>query len=93
MEGRERRPQDRLKKDEGLMAEELTDNGNSVWNGDSPLRTIRFRPLPRLRAERDVRPLKTIRIAPPRRRNDSPLTTIHIAPPPRPIVGAVAEAV
>ena len=54
--------------------------------GDNPLKTIRFRPLPRVRKTEHVRPLKTIHIAPPPRRRGEdlrPLKTIHIAPPPR----------
>ena len=53
-------------------------------NSDSPLRTIKFRPLPRSRKTEHVRPLKTILIAPPPRGEKRPLKTIHIAPPPRP---------
>ena len=49
-------------------------------NSDSPLRTIKFRPLPRSRKTEHVRPLKTIHIAPPPRGERRPLKTIHIAP-------------
>ena len=38
--------------------------------GESPLRTIKFRPLPRSRKTERVRPLKTIHIAPRQRRCD-----------------------
>ena len=54
--------------------------------GESPLRTIKFRPIPRSRKTEHVRPLKTIHIAPPPRRRGEdlrPLKTIHILPPPR----------
>ena len=54
--------------------------------GESPLRTIKFRPIPRSRKTERVRPLKTIHIAPPpRRREDAVrlIKTIHIVPPPR----------
>ena len=57
-----------------------------VMNSDSPLRTIKFRPLPRSRKTEHVRPLKTIHIPPPPRGERRPLRTIHIAPPPRPFV-------
>lgn len=55
-------------------------------NSDSPLRTIKFRPLPRSRKTERVRPLKTIYITPPRRSQDTlrPIETIRISPPPRP---------
>ena len=52
-------------------------------NSDSPLRTIKFRPLPRSRKTERMRPLKTIHIAPPPRAERRPLKTIHIAPPPQ----------
>ena len=55
--------------------------------GESPLRTIKFRPIPRSRKTERVRPLKTIHIAPPPRRRDDavrPMKTIHLIPPPRP---------
>ena len=55
-------------------------------NSNSPLRTIKFRPLPRSRKTEHVRPLKTIHIPPPPRGEKRPLRTIHIAPPPRPVV-------
>ena len=55
-----------------------------VMKSDSPLRTIKFRPLPRSRKTERVRPLKTIHIAPPPRGAKRPLKTIHITPPPRP---------
>ena len=54
--------------------------------GESPLRTIKFRPLPRSRKTERVRPLKTIHIPPPpRRREDAVrlIKTIHIVPSPR----------
>lgn len=54
--------------------------------GQNPLRTIKFRPLPRSRKTEQVRPLKTIHIPPPpRRREDAVrlIKTIHIVPPPR----------
>ena len=54
-------------------------------NSDSPLRTIKFRPLPRSRKTAHVRPLKTIRIPPPPRGEKRPLETIHITPPRRPV--------
>ena len=60
---------------------------NISVRGESPLRTIKFRPLPRSRKTERVRPLKTIHIAPPPRRcNDAvrPMKTIHLIPPPRP---------
>ena len=50
-------------------------------NSDSPLRTIKFRPLPRSRKTEHMRPLKTIHIAPPPRGERRPLKTIHIRPP------------
>ena len=52
----------------------------------SPMRTIKFRPLPRSRKTERVRPLKTIRIAPPPRSKEKtrPIKTIHLIPPPRP---------
>ena len=52
----------------------------------SPMRTIKFRPLPRSRKTERVRPLKTIHIAPPHRNQDTPrpIETIRIPPPPRP---------
>ena len=53
----------------------------------SPLRTIKFRPLPRVRKTEHVRPIKTIHIAPPPRRREEcprPIKTIHVIPPPRP---------
>ena len=52
----------------------------------SPMRTIKFRPLPRSRKTERVRPLKTIHIAPPPRskENTRPIKTIHLIPPPRP---------
>ena len=66
------------------------DDGRQVsmmtMNSDSPLRTIKFRPLPRSRKTERVRPLKTIHIPPPPRGEKRPLKTIHIAPPPRPVV-------
>ena len=43
-----------------------------VMNSDSPLRTIKFRPLPRSRKTEHVRPLKTIRISPPSRGEKRP---------------------
>ena len=49
-------------------------------NTDSPLRTIKFRPLPRFRKTEHVRPLKTIHIPPPPRGEKRPLKTIHIRP-------------
>ena len=55
--------------------------------GESPLRTIKFRPLPRSRKTERVRPLQTIHIAPPPRRCEDavrPMKTIHLIPPPRP---------
>ena len=55
--------------------------------GESPLRTIKFRPIPRSRKTERGRPLKTIHIAPPPRRCDDavrPMKTIHLIPPPRP---------
>ena len=52
--------------------------------GESPLRTIKFRPIPRSRKTERVRPLKTIHIAPPPRSKDRPIKTIHLIPPPRP---------
>ena len=52
-------------------------------NSDSPLRTIKFRPLPRSRKTEHVRPLKTIHLPPPPRGERRPLKTIHIAPPPQ----------
>lgn len=54
-------------------------------NSDSPLRTIKFKPLPRSRKTERVRPLKTIHIAPPRRSPDTlrPIETIRIPPVPR----------
>ena len=55
-------------------------------SGESPLRTIKFRPIPRSRKTERVRPLKTIHIAPPPRRCDDavrPMKTIHLIPPPR----------
>lgn len=52
-----------------------------TMNSDSPLRTIKFRPLPRSRKTEHVRPLKTIHIAPPPRGERRPLKTIHIRPP------------
>ena len=52
-------------------------------NSDSPLRTIKFRPLPRSRKTERMRPLKTIHIAPPPRGERRPLKTIHIVPPPQ----------
>ena len=55
--------------------------------GKSPLRTIKFRPIPRSCKTERVRPLKTIHIAPPPRRCDDavrPMKTIHLIPPPRP---------
>ena len=52
-----------------------------TMNSDSPLRTIKFRPLPRFRKTDRMRPLKTIHIAPPPRGEKRPLKTIHIAPP------------
>ena len=55
--------------------------------GQNPLRTIKFRPLPRSRKTERVRPLKTIHIAPPPHRFESaarPIKTIHLVPPPRP---------
>lgn len=54
---------------------------------NSPLKTIRFRPLPRFRPTEHARPLKTIHIAPPPRRSEDPLCpieTIHFVPRPRP---------
>ena len=57
-----------------------------TMNSDSPLRTIKFRPLPRSRKTEHMRPLKTIHIPPPPRGEKRPLRTIHIAPPPRPVV-------
>ena len=57
-----------------------------TMNSDSPLRTIKFRPLPRSRKTERMRPLKTIHIPPPPRGEKRPLKTIHIAPPPRPVV-------
>ena len=50
----------------------------------SPMRTIKFRPLPRSRKTERVRPLKTIHIAPPLRGKERPIKTIHLIPPPRP---------
>ena len=52
----------------------------------SPMRTIKFRPLPRSRKTERVRPLKTIYIAPPPRGKEKtrPIKTIHLIPPPRP---------
>ena len=52
----------------------------------SPMRTIKFRPLPRSRKTERVRPLKTIHIAPPPRSKEKtrPIKTIHLIPPPRP---------
>lgn len=50
----------------------------------SPMRTIKFRPLPRSRKTERVRPLKTIHIAPPPRSKERPIKTIHLIPPPRP---------
>ena len=50
----------------------------------SPMRTIKFRPLPRSRKTERVRPLKTIHIAPPPRGKERPIKTIHLIPPPRP---------
>ena len=50
----------------------------------SPMRTIKFRPLPRSRKTERVRPLKTIHIAPPPRSKTRPIKTIHLIPPPRP---------
>ena len=63
-------------------------------NSDSPLRTIKFRPLPRSRKTERMRPLKTIHIAPPPRGEKHPLKTIHIAPPPRSVAthGALAPS-
>ena len=58
-----------------------------IVRGENPLRTIKFRPLPRSRKTERVRPLKTNHIAPPPRRGDDavrPIKTIHIIPPPRP---------
>ena len=58
-----------------------------IVRGENPLRTIKFRPLPRSRKTERVRPLKTIHIAPPPRRGDDavrPIKTIHLIPPPRP---------
>ena len=55
-------------------------------NSDSPLRTIKFRPLPRSRKTERLCPLKTIHIAPPPRAERHPLETIRLAPPPRPVV-------
>ena len=55
-------------------------------NSDSPLRTIKFRPLPRSRKTEHVRPLKTIHISPPPRGERRPIKTIHIVPPPRSVV-------
>ena len=52
--------------------------------GDSPLRTIKFRPISRPRKTERVRPLKTIHIAPPPRGKARPIKTIRIPPPPRP---------
>ena len=54
-------------------------------NSDSPLRTIKFRPLSRSCKTERVRPLKTIHIAPPRRSQDTlrPIETIRIPPVPR----------
>ena len=57
-----------------------------TMNSDRPLRTIKFRPLPRSRKTEHMRPLKTIHIPPPPRGEKRPLRTIHIAPPPRPVV-------
>ena len=52
----------------------------------SPMRTIKFRPLPRSRKTERVLPLKTIHIAPPPRSKEKtrPIKTIHLIPPPRP---------
>ena len=52
----------------------------------SPMRTIKFRPLPRSRKTERVRPLKTIHIVPPPRSKEKtrPIKTIHLIPPPRP---------
>ena len=52
----------------------------------SPMRTIKFRPLPRSRKTERIRPLKTIHIAPPPRSKEKtrPIKTIHLIPPPRP---------
>ena len=52
----------------------------------SPMRTIKFRPLPRSRKTERVRPLKTIHIPPPPRSKEKtrPIKTIHLIPPPRP---------
>ena len=51
-----------------------------TMKSDSPLRTIKFRPLPRSRKTEHVRPLKTIHIPPPPRGERRPLRTIHIRP-------------
>ena len=50
----------------------------------SPMRTIKFRPLPRSRKTERIRPLKTIHIPPPPRGKERPIKTIHLIPPPRP---------
>ena len=52
----------------------------------SPMRTIKFRPLPHSRKTERVRPLKTIHIPPPPRSKEKtrPIKTIHLIPPPRP---------
>ena len=50
----------------------------------SPMRTIKFRPLPRSRKTERIRPLKTIHIPPPPRSKERPIKTIHLIPPPRP---------
>ena len=52
----------------------------------SPMRTIKFRPLPRSRKTERVRPLKSIHIPPPPRSKEKtrPIKTIHLIPPPRP---------
>ena len=55
-------------------------------DGESPLRTIKFRPLSRSGKTARARPLKTIHIAPPPRKDppqEKPraIKTIHFVPP------------
>ena len=69
-------------KGKGAVCAPLTmEDKRIVMNSDSPLRTIKFRPLPRSRKTEHMRPLKTIHIPPPPRGEKRPLKTIHIAPP------------
>ena len=44
-----------------------------IVRGENPLRTIKFRPLPRSRKTERVRPIKTIHLIPPPRPDDPAL--------------------